>query len=162
MTNQKIITITGRSDSGKTTLIERLVKKYTGTGITVSVIKSMKHDFDIDYPGKDSFRYREAGSTATAITNGSKFAIMSRNSENLSPLEIAEKYFPDSDVILIEGFKEGTSAKIEVIGESSEDPLYLTNDTVKLIVTDKDITTDLPCFKRDDIDGIFTEIERLF
>ncbi|MFA5518430.1 MAG: molybdopterin-guanine dinucleotide biosynthesis protein B, partial [Spirochaetota bacterium] len=61
MKKSKIITITGKSDSGKTTLIEKLIKYYSAKGLKVSVVKSMKHDFEIDHKGKDTYRYREAG-----------------------------------------------------------------------------------------------------
>ena len=162
MEKQKIITVTGRSGSGKTTLIERLVKEYIAEGRSVSVLKSMRHDFDIDREGKDTYRYREAGVRSCIITNGRKFAMMSDNTGDATALELALKYFPDDDIIFIEGYKEGETRKIEVIGDTNEAPLFMSDSNIVMVVTDRDTGTALPLFKRDDISGIKECIEKIF
>jgi len=162
MAEQKIITITGRSGSGKTTLIERLVKEYITEGKKVSVIKSMRHDFEVDREGKDTHRYREAGVHSALITNGKKIALMADITEKETPLTLAAKYFSDHDIIIIEGFKEGETLKVEVIGDSVETPLFETDSNIVIAVSDRDLNTSLPLFKRDDIRSIKDCIEKLF
>ncbi len=159
---QRIITVTGRSGSGKTTLIEKLIANYRSSGKRVSVIKSMRHEFDTDPAGKDTFRYRESGAFASIITNGKKFALISEIDNREDPLDLAKKYFRDSDIIIIEGYKEGNVQKIEVIGDSEESPLYPADSSIKILVTDKSIETDLPVYRRNDIEGIAAEIENIF
>lgn len=162
MAKQKIITVTGRSGSGKTTLIERLVKEYTSEGKKVSVLKSMRHDFEVDREGKDTRRYRSAGAAGALITNGRKIALMADISEEETPLTLARKYFSDYDIVIIEGFKEGNTKKIEVIGDSVETPLFRDDSQVVMVVTDRELSTALPLFKRDDISGIKECIEKIF
>jgi len=155
MKKTQIITVTGRSNSGKTTLVEKLIREFNDQGMKISSIKSIRHDFDIDHPGKDSFRHKNAGAHSSAITNGKVFAVVSDNEEKLTPVDLAEKYFNDSDLVIIEGYKEGNTVKIEVIGDSKEEPLFLSGvDNIRAIVTDKDITAELPVFKRNDASGV--------
>jgi len=158
---QQIISVTGRSGSGKTTLIEKLIVHYKNLGKKVSVIKSMRHEFDTDPSGKDTFRYRESGASASIITNGKKFAYISEIDDQADPLDLAERFFSSSDIIIIEGFKEGNIHKIEVIGESKEAPLFPNDSNIKILVTDKTIDTELPVYKRDDIDGVIGAIEKI-
>lgn len=162
MSMQKIITIIGRSGSGKTTLVEKLITHYKAEGKKVSALKSMRHDFQIDHEGKDTWRYREAGVFSAAITNGRVMAFVSDIDTDYTPLDIAHLYFPLSDIIIIEGYKESRSPKIEVIGDSAEEPLFISDDAVKIVVTDRDITAPVPVFKRNDIASIVREIERIF
>ena len=162
MKTQKIITIVGKSDSGKTTLVEKLIMYYKSHGKKVSALKSMRHDFNIDHEGKDTWRYRKAGVFSAAITNGRSMAFISDIDTDYTPLDLAHLLFTDSDIIIIEGYKESRSSKIEVIGDSTEEPLFHGDHTVKIIVTDKDIKTDVPIFRRDDIASIVREIEKVF
>jgi len=162
MAEQKIITITGRSGSGKTTLIERLAKEFIAEGKKVSVIKSMRHDFEVDREGKDTHRYREAGVHSALITNGKKIALMADITEKETPLTLAAKYFSDFDIVIIEGFKEGVTRKVEVIGDSTETPLFFTDRNVVIVVSDRAYNTDLPMFKRNDIKNIKECIDSIF
>lgn len=162
MGRQKIIIIVGRSNSGKTTLVEKLIRHYKSEGKKVSAIKSMRHDFQMDHEGKDTWRYREAGAFSAAITNGRTMAFVSDIDDDFNPLDIAHRYFPDSDIIIIEGYKESRNTKIEVIGDSTEDPLFINDGAVKLAVTDREITAPIPVLKRDDIASIVKEIEKIF
>ena len=159
--NQQIISVTGRSGSGKTTLIEKLIAHYKTLGKKVSVIKSMRHEFETDPAGKDTFRYRESGASASIITNSKKFALISENDKNENPLELAKRFFSDSDIIIIEGFKEGTQQKIEVIGDSTEPALFHEDKNIKILVTDNDIKSELPVFRRDDIAGVVRAISEI-
>ncbi|HQO40204.1 MAG TPA: molybdopterin-guanine dinucleotide biosynthesis protein B [Spirochaetota bacterium] len=159
---QKIITIIGRSGSGKTTLVEKLIRHYRSQGKKVSALKSMRHEFNIDHEGKDTWRYREAGVFSAAITNGKTMAFISDIDTDYTPLDLAHLYFPDSDIIIIEGYKESRSPKIEVIGDSTEEPLFVTDNAIKILVTDRDIVSVLPVIKRNNIDGIIEAIEKIY
>jgi molybdopterin-guanine dinucleotide biosynthesis protein B len=159
--NQQIISVTGRSGSGKTTLIEKLIAHYKSPGKKVSVIKSMRHEFETDPAGKDTSRYRESGASASIITNGRKFALISENDKNENPLELAKRFFADSDIIIIEGFKEGNQLKIEVIGDSNEPALFHEDKSIKILVTDNEVNSELPVFRRDDIEGIAEAISAI-
>jgi molybdopterin-guanine dinucleotide biosynthesis protein B len=159
--SHRIISITGRSGSGKTTLIERLIAHYNSIGENVSVLKSMRHDFETDPAGKDTYRYRESGARASLITNGKKFSLISGiGSSDENPTALAMRYFNESDIIIIEGFKQGSLKKIEVIGDSVENPLFMEDAGIKILVTDKSFDTTLPVYKRDDIQGIVNAIDR--
>ena len=158
---QQIISVTGRSGSGKTTLIEKMIVHYKSLGKKVSVIKSMRHDFDTDPKGKDTFRYRESGASASIITNGKKFALISEIENDANPMELAKKYFTDSDIIIIEGYKEGAQKKIEVIGDSKETPLFHEDKNIRILVSDKEFDTELTVFKRNDVEGIIEAVEKL-
>ncbi|MDY6934270.1 MAG: molybdopterin-guanine dinucleotide biosynthesis protein B [Spirochaetota bacterium] len=155
-----IIAIVGRSNSGKTTLIEKLIHYFNMKGKKLSIIKHMKHEFDIDYEGKDTFRYKEAGAFSSLITNDMMFAIVSKIDDNSTPLDLAHNYLNDSDLVIIEGFREGNIFKIEVIGNSEEKPLYISGvENIAAIVTDQTIETELPIFQRNDIENIGKFIE---
>ena len=159
--SHRIISITGRSGSGKTTLIEKLIVYYNSIGEQVSVIKSMRHDFETDPAGKDTYRYRESGARASLITNGKKFALISKiDAGDENPTDLAIRYFNKSDIIIIEGFKQGNFKKIEVIGDGSEPPLFMEDPGIKILVTDKSFDTPLPIYKRDDIPGIIKAIDQ--
>ena len=154
------IAIIGRSHSGKTTLIEGLIRHFKQKGRKISIIKHMKHDFQIDYRGKDSYRYREAGADSAVITNDRIYALISNDEKTASPLTLADRYLDDSDIIIIEGNKDTVSSKIEVIGDSKEPPLFESKvKDIIAIVSDKRVNTELPCFKRDEIKNIADFIE---
>jgi molybdopterin-guanine dinucleotide biosynthesis adapter protein len=156
-----LLSIIGRSGSGKTTLIEKLIKKYRTEGRGVGVLKHMKHDFEMDHKGKDTFRYREAGAAVSAISNDRKFAVTA-DIGGESPVVLASQFFRNVDIVIIEGFKEGDIAKIEVIGDSKESPLFMGGTDVVAVVTDGIVETKAPVFKRDDIDCIAGFIDKLF
>jgi len=158
----RIINIVGRSGSGKTTLVEKLIAHYRDLGIRVSAVKSMRHDFDIDYPGKDSSRYREAGAFTSAITNGKKCAVVMDLEPGVTPLDIAMDQCAGSDIVIIEGYREGDSLKLEVIGDSTEEPLYRSGVTnIVIIASDGNIDAGLPVYRRNDVAGIAAALDRI-
>jgi molybdopterin-guanine dinucleotide biosynthesis protein B len=157
-----VIAFTGRSGSGKTTLIEKLVARFSSRGLRVGVIKHMRHDFDIDHPGKDTHRYRGSGAAVSSITNGKSLAIIADGTGGISPLDAAPALFSKCDLVIIEGQKEGAYPKIEVIGASAEPPLYLSGvEGIVALASDLPRETDLPVFRRDDIEPLAMFIARL-
>lgn len=158
-----IIAIIGRSGSGKTTLIEKLIGYFGSRGLRIAIIKHMRHDFDIDHPGKDTHRYRDAGARASAIMNDREFAMTMSIDGPLSPSEAAERFFPGLDLVIVEGFKEGAIPKIEVIGDGGEAPLLDSGiDDIIAVVTDRDVRIGAPLFRRDDVEGVAALIEKRF
>jgi molybdopterin-guanine dinucleotide biosynthesis protein MobB len=154
------IAFVGRSGSGKTTLIEKLTDHFTSQGFRVGVIKHLRHEFDIDHPGKDTFRFRAAGASVVSIANESSIAIIAQNPRSLAPEEAAAELFEACDILFVEGNKEKNYIKIEVIREQNEPPLFQSGiNGIIALASDKKIEADLPVFHRDDIEGIARFIE---
>ena len=105
----------GWSGSGKTTLIERLIPRLVARGLTVSLVKHAHHEFDIDQPGKDSFRHRAAGCTEVLVTSSRRWALMHelRGEPELALGDALTRLSP-CDLVLVEGFKASRLPKLEV------------------------------------------------
>ena len=148
-----IISIIGKSDSGKTTLIEKLIPEIKKRGYRVGTIKHAHHGFEIDQKGKDSWRHKEAGADMVLVSSPGKIAIL--KDENNDTLECLKKYFDDMDIVIVEGYKRGNKPKIEVFRASiHREPLLLNYDNIIAIATDSDIDINLPRFDLDDIEKI--------
>jgi molybdopterin-guanine dinucleotide biosynthesis adapter protein len=157
-----IVSIVGRSGSGKTTLIEGLIRHWGKQGVEIAIIKHMKHDFQVDVPGKDTFRYREAGAAMSIITNDRALAVMGANSERLTAVQIAERYCARFWLVIIEGDKEGGIPKIEVVGDSPEGPLHDAGiRNIVALVCDSPLEDARPRLRRDDFAGVARLIEEL-
>ncbi len=149
----KIVGISGWSGNGKTTLLERLIPALISKGYTVSTLKHAHHKFDIDRPGKDSYRHREAGATEVLISSAARWAIMHENrDEEEADLQSLIARMTPVDILLIEGFKKENFPKIEVWRNGVKDePLYLRDDTVIAVATDAtDLETNLPLLDLND------------
>jgi molybdopterin-guanine dinucleotide biosynthesis protein B len=111
----RIIGVVGWSGSGKTTLVEKLIMRLTAQGLTVSTMKHAHHGFDLDRPGKDSFRHRAAGASETMILSSSRWALMReiRNGAEPTMEALIERMTP-VDLLIVEGFKSHPYDKIEV------------------------------------------------
>ncbi|HON78777.1 MAG TPA: molybdopterin-guanine dinucleotide biosynthesis protein B [Spirochaetota bacterium] len=158
-----VITIIGRSNSGKTTLIERLTEHFTQKGMKIAIIKHMKHDFEMDHDGKDTSRYRKSGAVISSITNDRSMAILADVPPGMTPLSAAENLFAYADMIIIEGHKERPGPKIEVIGDTKEAYLFESGcEQVCAVVSDRKIDTSLPLFPRNAIPDIADFIEKNF
>lgn len=121
--------IAGYSGAGKTTLIEQLLPRLRAHGLTVSVIKHTHHDFDIDRPGKDSFRHREAGAHEVIVGSGRRWALLHELRDEAEPgFEQLMARMAPCDLVLIEGFKHEAVAKIEVHRPSHGKPLLCGDD----------------------------------
>lgn len=158
----KIYGIIGWKNSGKTSLIERLVANITARGFTVSTVKHVHHDVDLDQPGKDSFRHRTAGASEVVLASAHRFALMRehRGPEPELP-EILARMAP-VDLILVEGYKRDAHAKIEVFrAEAGHDLIQPGDPLVRAIATDCDLgALDVPCLDLNDTDAIAAFILR--
>lgn len=112
-TTPKIFAISGVKNSGKTTLITRLLPLFAGQGLKVATIKHDGHDFNADVPGTDTYRHFQAGAYGTAIFSDSKYMVV-KQQPHLREEQLME-FFPETDLILLEGFKTCPYRKIELI-----------------------------------------------
>ena len=138
-----IISVVGRSDSGKTTLIEKLLAELASRGYNVGTVKHDVHGFDIDKPGKDSWRHSQAGSRLVAISSPDKVAVYEKVARELSLDEIVTRYFYDVDLILTEGFKREAKLKIEIMRGSKQE-LLSPRAQILFVASDIDATDAKP------------------
>lgn len=150
--------VTGWKNSGKTTLLTRLVAEFTRRGFVVATVKHAHHAFDIDHPGTDSFRHREAGAREVMIVSGTRWALMHElGDEAEPPLESALKHVSPCDLILIEGYKRAGHPKIEVRRVATGRQQHLADDDPSILAIAADFTTEpgaLPHFDLNDVNGI--------
>lgn len=148
--------IVGYKNAGKTGLMERLVAEITGRGFTVSTIKHAHHSFDVDQPGKDSFRHRAAGASQTLLSSGTRWALMTELRDAPEPpLSDLLQTLNPVDLILIEGYKRDTHPKIEAFRSETGNPLIATGDTsIKAVATDTPVTATQPQFDLNDTKAI--------
>jgi molybdopterin-guanine dinucleotide biosynthesis protein B len=134
----RIFGFAGWSGSGKTTLIERVIPRLVALGNSVSLIKHAHHMFDIDRPGKDSFRHRAAGCDEVLITSGLRWALMHELRGKPEPgLEAALRRLSPVDLVLVEGYKAAPIPKLEIWREAAGKPLlYPTDPHILAIATD--------------------------
>jgi molybdopterin-guanine dinucleotide biosynthesis protein B len=149
----KIFGFAGWSGSGKTTLIERVVPLLTARGLTVSLIKRAHHEFDVDQPGKDSYRHRHAGCSEVMLSSSVRWALMHelRGTAELTLDELVERMSP-CDLLIVEGFKRQPIPKIEVFrAANGKVPLHPNDPHVVAIATDVRVDSTLPQFALDDV-----------
>ncbi|MDR2189180.1 MAG: molybdopterin-guanine dinucleotide biosynthesis protein B [Azonexus sp.] len=151
----KVFGIAGYSGSGKTTLLEKLIPCLTARGFTVSVIKHTHHGFDIDRPGKDSYRHREAGASEVLLACDDRWALMREQRGGSASLDDLLARLAPCDLVLVEGFKREPVPKLEVHRpENGKPPLFPERPDIVAVATDAPLATTLPCLPLDDIEGI--------
>jgi molybdopterin-guanine dinucleotide biosynthesis protein B len=157
----KVFGFAGWSGSGKTTLIEQLIPRLVARAGKVSLVKHAHHAFDIDHPGKDSYRHREAGCSEVLVSSARRYAITHelRGERELTLAEAIARLAP-CDLVLVEGYKTEQVPKLEVWRPSVGKPLLHPVDRAVLgIATDDPAAltgTALPVFRLDDVDEIAT------
>lgn len=158
----QIIAIVGKSNAGKTTLLERLVPELKARGYRIGTIKHV-HDFEIDHEGKDSWRHKQAGAHTVVISSPKNVALV-KNVETEETLNsLATKYFQDVDIVLAEGYKQEDKPKIEVFrSRLHETPLCKGDEHLVAIVTDAGLDLGVPRFELDDIKGLAGFVEQRF
>ncbi|XUM24612.1 molybdopterin-guanine dinucleotide biosynthesis protein B [Bradyrhizobium oligotrophicum S58] len=158
----KVIGLAGWSGAGKTTLLTRLIPHLRGQGLRVSVIKHAHHKFDVDVPGKDSWRHREAGAEEVLVASGTRWALMHelRGAREPTLAELLAKLSP-VDLVVIEGYKAGPHRRIEVYRTANGKPLLFPDDPgIVGLVCDGDVETALPRVHLDDIPAIAALVQR--
>lgn len=154
----------GWSGSGKTTLIEALIPRLTGRGLRVSLVKHAHHDFDIDVPGKDSYRHRQAGCTEVLVSSDQRWVVVHelRGAEELT-LDQTLKRLSPCDLVLVEGYKRAPIPKLEIYRADVGKPLLHPGDPFIIgLATDTPGAAegrDLPVFALDAYDVLATFVE---
>lgn len=136
----------GFSGSGKTTLIEQLIPLFVARGLRVSLVKHAHHTFDVDQPGKDSYRHRHAGATEVLVTSSRRWALMHELRGEAEPaLEYFVERMSPCDLLLIEGFKRARLPKLEVYRRAVGEPLLHPHDPhIVAIASDEPLPAPLP------------------
>ena len=150
----KVIGVAGFKNSGKTTLVEKLVRHLTGIGLKVSTVKHAHHSFDIDHEGRDSFRHRKAGASQVAVISKERTAIIHElRGEEAPSLEHVLAQLQPCDLVIVEGYKRDTHDKIEVRNvDLSHPPLAGDDPTVVAIAANGPVEdAKVPVFDRDDV-----------
>ncbi len=157
-----IISFVGHSGSGKTTLIEKLVRELTQRGLRVATIKNAHHKVALDTPGKDSWRYTQAGAAMSMLVTNGGVQLIAPQVEQREPQQLAERFLGEADLVLAEGFSLAAGAKIEVLRrECSTAPRCTVEEGVVALVTDVDEAyPQLPHFALDDVNGIIEFIQQ--
>src|SRR5512133_2131520 len=135
----KVVGLAGFSGSGKTTLVERVIPALKMRGLRVSVVKHAHHKFEIDHPGKDTYRHREAGAFEVVVASSKRLALM-REFEQAAQLTVHQliaELYEGVDWVLVEGFKDSDLLKVEVWRAQARQPArYMDDDFIVAIATD--------------------------
>ena len=142
----KVFGFAGWSGSGKTTLIEKLIPRFTGAGLRVSLIKHAHHTFDVDQPGKDSYRHRHAGAAEILVTSSRRWVLMHELRGAHEPsFDDQVKRMSPCDLLIVEGFKFAPIPKLEVWRAATGEPLLHPNDPhIVAVASDTRVQTRLP------------------
>ena len=146
----------GWSGSGKTTLIEKLIPRLAARGLRVSLIKHAHHTFDVDQPGKDSYRHRHAGASEILVTSSRRWVLMHELRGTQEPsFDEQIKHISPCDLLLVEGFKFAPIPKLEVWRAQTGEALLHPNDPhIVALATDSKVETRLPVFELNDDSAI--------
>jgi molybdopterin-guanine dinucleotide biosynthesis adapter protein len=158
-----IVSIVGKSNSGKTTMIEKLVPELVRRGYRIATIKHDVHGFEVDREGKDSWRHKQAGAHTVIISSPQKLALIRDMNHDAELAELRDRFIQEVDLILSEGFKRNNQPKIEVHRkEIHPDLLCTAEDNLLAIASNQPIDIGVPCFALDDAKGIVELIEKEF
>jgi len=156
-----VISIVGASDTGKTTLIEKLIPELKKRGYRIGIVKHAHHGFSIDQEGKDSWRHKVAGADTVMVASQGRIAMV--KDDPFEGLDCLQKYFEDMDLVITEGYKNEDKPKIEVLRKSiNTTPLCRENDHLIAVVTDAEVDLSVPKIEFDDIEGLADLIEKKF
>ncbi|ODA42480.1 molybdopterin-guanine dinucleotide biosynthesis protein B [Desulfosporosinus sp. BG] len=157
-----VISIVGaKSNSGKTTLLEKIIREAKRRGWRVATLKHDVHGFEMDQPGKDTWRHAQAGADVVAISSPHKIAIIESVTGDQSLDEVLAR-IQGVDVIFTEGYKHGNKPKIEVYRSAVHQELFSNPEELIAIASDIAFDNGIPCFGLDDAQGICDLIARMF
>jgi molybdopterin-guanine dinucleotide biosynthesis protein B len=148
-----VVSIVGKSESGKTTLIEKLIPKLKRLGFRIGIVKHAHHGFDMDRKGKDSYRHRQAGADSVMIASPGQIAMIKTVSGEC--LDDLVPYFDDVDLLIAEGFKSDNAPKIEVFrSQRHQQPACIDDGSLVAMVSDTTLDVAVPQFAPNDIPSI--------
>ena len=151
----KVLGIIGWKNSGKTFFAQQIIKKLNHMGLKVSSIKRAHHEFEIDTPNTDSYLHRKSGAEQVIVSSSKRWAkITELNNKNEKNLDELFKELDNPDIVIVEGFKKEKHPKIEVIHSSNNEYLFKKIQNIIALVSNDLIDTDIPQFKKNEIDLI--------
>jgi len=155
-----IVSIVGKSNAGKTTLIEKLISELIRRGYRVATVKHARHGFDIDREGKDSWRHKKAGAKTTVMASPTQVAVLEDADRDYALEDIRDRYIRDADIILAEGFKGNPFPKIEVYRANLKRELLCgRDDNLLAVAADARLDVGAPCVDLDDVKSLADLIE---
>jgi molybdopterin-guanine dinucleotide biosynthesis protein B len=159
-----IVAFVGHSGSGKTTFVEKLIRRLIQEGIRVAVIKHDVHGFEMDKPGKDTWRHKKAGAVATLISSPEKIGLVMDSERDHDPKELLP-LLHFADLVITEGFKHSRLPKIEVFrpdATGDEAPLRLYDPDLLALISDVVVHVDVPVFGTADVAGVAAFLQTHF
>ena len=150
----KLISIVGYSGSGKTTLIEKLLPMLNSAGLKVATIKHTHHQVPLDTPGKDSWRFKQAGAVASMLVTPQALQLVVDMPAQHDPVWLAQRYFSDVDLVLAESFSQVDCPKIEVLRAACSATPRSSEGLIAMVTDVAAVYPHLPHFALDDVDGI--------
>lgn len=155
-----VVALVGKSGSGKTVLMERLIAEFKGRGYRVAAVKHAAGGIKIDQAGKDSWRLTQAGSDVVLISSADKLVLIKKVERDPDIEEILAVLGAEFDLVLVEGFKRARIPKIEVLGRKSGNSLLCSPEELRAVVSDEPLALSLPQFARGDVVTIANFIEK--
>lgn len=157
-----IVCFVGKSNSGKTTFIERVIPELVRAGYKVATVKHAGHGFDLDTEGKDSWRHKQAGASSVVILSKGSMAMFADVSDQMKVDDVRDRFLDESyDLIIAEGWKHEGYPKIIIVREEIGE-IPLSRDGLLAIVSDKPVRLDVPTFELNDISGVAALIMKQF
>lgn len=158
-----IVSVVGTSDSGKTTLLEKLIPEIQSRGYRVATVKHDLHGFDLDRQGKDSWRLKRAGADAVIISSPKKIALIHDVGKDHTLEELQKRIRLDVDIVLSEGYKRGPHPKIEVFRKGhGKELLCSVDDNLLAVASDAPLKVGVPCVNINDAKTLADIIEERF
>ena len=153
---KRVAAFVGHSGAGKTTLVEKLIRELCARGVKVATTKHAHHKVELDTPGKDSYRYKDAGAVMSMLLTRDALQLVADAKVEREPEQLAQRFLGEADLVLAEGFSHAPGAKIEVLRRACDKPPRCAiEDGLIAIVTDMDeVYTQLPHFGLEDVGGI--------
>jgi molybdopterin-guanine dinucleotide biosynthesis protein B len=151
----QIIALVGKPDSGKTTLLENLIPELNRRGYRIGTVKHHVHRFEMDRPGKDTWRHKQAGARTVALSSPTGLGIIRDVDHDHAIEELLDRYYYDVDLVIAEGYKSTALPKIEIFRRAvHESPLAGRDETWVAMISDTALVSDLPCLALADVAGI--------
>jgi molybdopterin-guanine dinucleotide biosynthesis protein B len=157
-----VVSVVGHSGVGKTTFLEKLIAVLKARGYRLACIKHDVHNFEVDHPGKDTWRLAQAGGDAVMIASPEKMALIEKVEREPTLADLVAMASDRVDIVLTEGYRSAATLKIEVSRRAARSPLVSPADQLLALVTDQTFPLSVPQFDLDDASGVADLLERWF